>query len=214
MKPKSFFIAAILLSFSLTYLIAGTIDSLKIIPENPTTNDTVKIISYTSFLTSYCSLDSSSVTLKKDTVNISAWHNVGPRYMVCNSVDTISIGKLNFGNYKLYYEIIHSYSKRSYGIDTMYFTVLLPSDVHHTKNLSTNLKIYPNPTTGNLTVSSVKSIIRNIELFDLTGNCIFQDCTVENQNYTLNTIGFPPGVYLLKVEAKKERLVQKIVVNQ
>ena len=213
MKTKSFFIAAIQLSFSLTNLMAGPIDSLKIIPEIPTTNDTVKIISYTSFVTSYCSLDSSSVTLEKDTVNISAWHIVGPLLAVCNSIDTLTIGRLNFGNYELYYEILHSYSKRSYGIDTIAFTVQFPNNVRHIEKLSTKLKIYPNPATGNLTVSSVNFIIQNIALFDLTGNCLFQDCVIDNQNYTLNTSGFSPGVYLLKVETEKKKVVQKIVVN-
>lgn len=75
------------------------------------------------------------------------------------------------------------------------------------------IKVYPNPANGYINITAINSTIRNIELFDLTGNCLFQNCVVENQNFTLNTNGFPPGVYLLKVETDEEQVVRKVLIN-
>lgn len=74
-------------------------------------------------------------------------------------------------------------------------------------------KVYPNPANDYINITAINSTIRNIELFDLTGNCIFQDCTVENQNYSLSTSAFPPGVYLLKVETDEKQVVRKVLIN-
>ncbi len=217
MKKHLFLIAAILFGIGLTNIKAqkyAGIDSLKIIPKNPTANDSVKIISYTTFASGSCSLDSSSINLTGNTISVSAWNRKGIMNYVCNSTDTLTIGKLGSGDYELHYNLIDTYFKTSYDIDTIAFTVLLHSDVEHTENLNTKIEFYPNPATDNITVSSNNSIIQNIELFDLTGNCLFQNCVVKNKSFSFYAGDFPPGIYILKVETAKEKVARKIIINE
>jgi hypothetical protein len=61
----------------------------------------------------------------------------------------------------------------------------------------TSLQVYPNPTTGDITIKT-PSLCREIQIFDLLGRKLF-DKTVQSYVQQLNIAPFTPGVYFLKL---------------
>ena len=101
----------------------NAIDSLKIIPTNPTTSDSVKVISYTIFNSYPCQLASSSVNISGALIDIYASHILGPYASVCHSTDILTIGKLNAGTYELHYHLTANSLPTTNDTDTIIFTV-------------------------------------------------------------------------------------------
>lgn len=85
------------------------------------------------------------------------------------------------------------------------------------KNLSVNnlenafgLKIYPNPTNGNLTFENPLQVqLQSIELFDLMGRK--QHLNVDGNNNNLNFEDSKSGIYFLKITAKQKTHTLKII---
>lgn len=120
MKRHQLTLGTLLLTFFLTgNLKAQTIDSLKIIPTNPTTNDTVKVITYTTFPNSSCNLTGSSINIIDSTINVYASHFQGGWPSICNSIDTLTIGKFNARTYELQYHLTDTAPPTTYDIDTI-----------------------------------------------------------------------------------------------
>lgn len=79
-----------------------------------------------------------------------------------------------------------------------------------TANLeNTNLKLYPNPTTGYLTVWSEKHI-NSIKIYNQTGQIIYQQFSVNNNTIDLNLNNISPGVYILKVDDQETKRIVRM----
>jgi len=89
----------ILLFFSIGVLNAQTyvtIDSTKIIPTNPTTADTIKMIMYTTFPNGACNLTSSVIhPTGSNSIDLLPCYKMGIASVICHSVDTFILGKYN-----------------------------------------------------------------------------------------------------------------------
>jgi hypothetical protein len=76
------------------------------------------------------------------------------------------------------------------------------------------IHVYPNPATDELNVFlNSNNLIYKIELFNLTGNCIYQNCAVHEKNFKLNVSEFPKGVYILKVKTEQRGFSQQVVIQ-
>lgn len=76
-------------------------------------------------------------------------------------------------------------------------------------DLATNLDIFPNPTSANLNVKAVDSILQT-ELIDFKGRIIYS--SIPNQKeVTIDMENLATGIYLLKITTEKGNLVEKIV---
>ncbi len=126
MKSNQLTFVTLLLTFFITSNLnaqSGAIDSLKIIPTNPTTSDSVKVISYTVFNSGDCQLASSSVNINGAAIDIYASHILGPYASYCYSTDIITIGKLDAGTYEIHYHLTANSLPTTNDIDTISFTV-------------------------------------------------------------------------------------------
>jgi len=89
------------------------IKKLVIIPERPTVADEVKIVCYSSFTSGGCDMTDSIVEIDgmydptgiAGGIHVNAYHEVGMLTYICESIDTIPIGKLNAGHHFLDYSI-------------------------------------------------------------------------------------------------------------
>lgn len=100
---KSFTILSIF-SFVATLSFAQ-LDSLKIIPKNPTSIDSVRVIAYTTFTSGGCDQLNFSITTATNWVYVDACHESGIMAVMCGSVDTINLGVFTAGSYNLNYEV-------------------------------------------------------------------------------------------------------------
>jgi len=82
-----------------------------------------------------------------------------------------------------------------------------------TNELSNNFKVYPNPTSGNLTISLTDNI-KSIEIINLLGENIYCSLTNNNQTKTeIDLTSIPKGIYFVKVDNGEKVFIEKIVLN-
>jgi hypothetical protein len=96
-----------------TTIYCSEILQLEIIPEKPAINDEVKVVCHSMFTSGGCDMTKYTVDLDNwsDPANVSrgvhvnAYHEVGMLTYICESIDTIPIGKLNAGYHFLDYSL-------------------------------------------------------------------------------------------------------------
>ncbi len=73
-----------------------------------------------------------------------------------------------------------------------------------------NLAIYPNPSNGIYNLSYGDITIKNIEIFDVTGKIIYQQNQLSN-DATIDITNASAGVYFVKISAKNQEVIKKII---
>jgi len=74
-----------------------------------------------------------------------------------------------------------------------------------------NLKLYPNPLTGNvLNIASAANAAKTVAIFDMTGKQVLNTTTA---NGTVNTGSLTAGVYLVKVTEEGKTATKKLIVQ-
>ena len=76
--------------------------------------------------------------------------------------------------------------------------------------LEDDVRIYPNPTSGELTIQAVG--MKHLRIVDVLGRKVY-DQAVEGNEKTLNLSGFGSGVYLLNITTEKGVVNRRIVVH-
>jgi len=80
------------------------------------------------------------------------------------------------------------------------------------KAQSFDIKVYPNPTTGELTIENGELGIESIEIFDLHGKKQSSHHLITSSSYqNLNISHFPAGVYFVKITTDSGEMVKKVV---
>ncbi len=97
---------------------------------------------------------------------------------------------------------------------TCSFNVLV-NNYNGIADLSANgISIYPNPTSGKLTINNEQLTIKNIEITDITGKTILSFSNFQiNQfsNYEIDLSDFENGIYIISIQTDKEVLTTKII---
>lgn len=78
-----------------------------------------------------------------------------------------------------------------------------------------NLIVYPNPSTsGNLSVESSPYLIKKIEVFDMTGRCLYskQVAAIPKTNIDIQNLG--QGIYIVNVTHSVGSISQKLVIQK
>ena len=192
-----------------------TIDSLKIIPNNPTTNDTVRVIGYTRHPNSDCSLANSSVSIANDTITVVTSHTLGMLPTICNSIDTLTIGVLNTGSYELTYHLADTAPPTTYDIDTIIFTVQQVNALQPADNSGQKIKVYPNPTATelNIDLKTLPSDEYHINIYSVLGQKIKMVKTDKN-NVSINISDLTEGVYFITItNGRGGQWTRKIIKN-
>jgi len=74
------------------------------------------------------------------------------------------------------------------------------------------LQIYPNPTTGKLSVVSVQLSVESIEIFDVYGrNVASHHFIISSSNHLINISHLSAGVYFVKIRTEAGEVVRKVV---
>lgn len=97
-------------------------------------------------------------------------------------------------------------------------TFTLNNSTLNTKNINSieNLKIYPNPTNGNITISNIKNIeLKTIEVYSVLGSLVEQISVKQNPSkINLDLSQLNKGIYLLKVlDIDGASNTQKLVID-
>ncbi|MFZ4414072.1 MAG: T9SS type A sorting domain-containing protein [Bacteroidales bacterium] len=216
MKTLTFNLVKVLLIFFMsTFLKAQipAIDSLRIIPAYPTSNDTVKVISRTIFPSGGCAMTASAVNIYGSTVNVFATHTLGLMTVICSSTDTICIGKLNARNYDLIYNLALTTPPQTYDIDTLHFVVQQFTGLLPEGEAAQKPEIYPNPltTTLNIRLKNNSEADFSIVVYGVLGQKI-KSIPKINQRLSLDISELKDGIYFMVItDSDHGRWVEKII---
>jgi len=73
------------------------------------------------------------------------------------------------------------------------------------------LNIFPNPTTGDLTISCVQAIL-SIQFYDMQGQLVLNHLNVDQTERRLNLDQFNSGVYSILVQTTRGVINERVVV--
>jgi hypothetical protein len=76
-----------------------------------------------------------------------------------------------------------------------------------------NIKIFPNPTSDKIIIHSLRSRIFEVEIYDLTGTCLYRNFNTGSNRIDLETNNLPKGMYVLKVRNEQDKISRKIVIQ-
>jgi hypothetical protein len=193
-------------------------DTLYVVPNHINTNDSVFIICKVSFPSTSSKLDSSSINIIDSTINIRAYYSVGFGASPSSTKDTILLGKLNSGSYKLEYQAVDLYRSES-NLDSIYFTVNQVIGITERKNPIQSVSVYPNPSGAaiNLNVFLAKAVAATIRITDTQGRIVHTEQLQLNKGETVHSIAskkLSSGVYTLSLWSEGELLEEEKVIVQ
>jgi hypothetical protein len=207
------FLMTVMLSAQAQY---GTINSMTIIPANPTTADTVKLIADITVGYSSCWLVGGNFsTPSPGNYMVDAYYCMGMLAALCNSTDTFTFGVLPAGTNNIYMLLR---SAQSGGPDPC--TVFSPLDtdtVQITISISTGI---PNDGISALQVISTDDgfVIKGVErmqgdkdfaLYSIDGKMVYNKILSEEENKINPTLS--PGIYFYRLRAGKEFYYGKVI---
>ncbi len=184
------------------------IDSLKLIPANPTTNDALKVVCYTTFPSGSCILNGIHSEQQGNNILLMLNYSVGAATYICHSVDTISIENPGAGSFQLITTITTNEQDIIEDIDYLQFTVdpFLGLDELH----SNNFVVYPNPVINELRFKT-NFTVENLEIQSVSGQKIqlkesFSDST------PIDVSNLEQGIYLVTLtDDKGNQFTQRII---
>jgi hypothetical protein len=73
---------------------------------------------------------------------------------------------------------------------------------------ATSLQVYPNPTTGQLTINNEQLTIGDVQIFDVMGRMQRVESKTAENVITLDISHLPAGVYMLKAAGQTVKVVK------
>jgi hypothetical protein len=80
------------------------------------------------------------------------------------------------------------------------------------ENEVSNVRIYPNPTTGQLSIEKGQLTIDSVDIFDIYGRKL-SHYSLLNTQYSIDISHLPAGVYFLRIHTNKEIVNKKVIKN-
>ncbi|MGM0612025.1 MAG: T9SS type A sorting domain-containing protein, partial [Bacteroidota bacterium] len=190
------------------------IDSLKILEDNATNQDSIHLVSSATFPNSDCYMTDFSSTINNDSISAVAYHTAGQLPAFCNTVDTVNLGVLKSGSYNLFYHLLDSATTDTFDIDTLSFTIQDISGIE-SHSESNQVKIYPNPASETITLNLKKLQPKEytIALYSATGKKI-RNFTTQEKIVTINTSNLREGIYLVRLTSRNgNQQTHKVIIT-
>ncbi|MCH2021545.1 MAG: T9SS type A sorting domain-containing protein [Saprospiraceae bacterium] len=190
-------------------------------PENPTSNDSVVIISDFSYYGN-CSfgLVNTQITILDSLINISPQLCGFGDSTLCSSIDTFSLGILPVGNYTINIEYHQGSVCPISGFDTIIASIDTSLEVGVTTTYSTtsiepSINIYPNPTSGNITINFLAEEIywADIIIRDVLGRVLSAQIIKTKSGINRHTISMStlrPAIYILTFGNNQQKITKRI----
>ena len=92
---------------------------------------------------------------------------------------------------------------------------LVYNPVGISENHAVNYRIYPNPASDHLTISTndTKNIPVNVKIFNLTGQEVYNDNYLNVSNHNINLSSFKEGMYFVKISSNNINKTEKVLIS-
>lgn len=169
------------------------IDSLKLIPANPTSNDVLKVVCHTIFPYGGCNLNASHAEQQGNDIFLSLDYTIGMITYICDRVDTIPIDNPGAGDFRLLVAITTNNQPTVHDTDTLEFHIDPFLGIQELASGSFDL--YPNPFNREFTFKT-SFPVKKMEIFSLTGRRVSLMDSFSN-NSPIDVSHLEPGAYLI-----------------
>ena len=212
----------LIITFALTNIVIGqtfvitnnpTFDSVKVVPNNPTSNDSINILVYRTNEADVRCLFPSTFEIYQDTIKI-----FGNSIQLCDLnidsyIDTLLIGILNLESYKIL--LVNRLttvwggpeSNSTNFMDSVLLNLQINLSISDRQIKENFFTLYPNPTTGKIKINAEN--IKNVLVINEIGETVLN---LEKTN-EIDLTNFPKGIYLIKVHTDKFVQVKKIIIH-
>ena len=100
----------------------------------------------------------------------------------------------------------------SAGNDTKTLSIRIENGVGVSENEIENISIYPNPTTGELTIENGELKIDEVNIFDIYGkNVLSNHLITSSSHHLINISHLSAGVYFVKIRTEVGEVIKKVV---
>ena len=192
----------------------GVINSFTVLPQNPTTNDTIRILADCTFTSGGCEAMSLTTSQAGTTINAIANHCLGPLTVICNKTDSFVILPQPQGNYKF---IMNLYTGGAAPCnmnfadqDSVSFIVTSVTSIDMRNEMNKGLHaFYQN---GVLHIISSPEQFKNAELriTSLSGQVVFSGNCI---NQTKIPLELSNGIYIISMQNQSGRISAKLLVE-
>lgn len=186
----------------------AAIDSLKLIPANPTTNDALKVVCYTTFPYGGCGINSTHAELQGNSIFLSIDYSMGVLTYICHSVDTIPIDNPGAGTFQLTTTI--TTNEQDVIEDSHFLTFQIDPFLGINEPTPANFQAYPNPFDNELKFKTSFPVAK-MELYSMTGQQVyFKETLFESPLVDLSHL--EKGVYLVTLtDPNGNSLTQRVI---
>ncbi len=218
---KNLILAACLMALSLTTAFSQTaccpyISPIVIIPAQPTTADTVRIVTVTT-TPSLGNRVSYSFTMSADSIHLLGCFYAGPATALESFYDTTTIGPLPNGLYHIdYLGRIAGSQTTCTPVDSQIvhasFEVYLPNAVDHESLDENAISFSPNPTQDFLTINDAgEHKMLHYAMYNMCGQICSSGTFATTTRLDLSQM--PNGIYVLKINGQGIHLAKRIIKN-
>lgn len=186
------------------------IDSLKLIPANPTTNDALKVVCYTTFPYGDCTTSNAHAELQGNAILLSIDYAMGMAAYICHSVDTIPIDNPGAGTFQLTATI--TINEQDVIEDAYSFTFQVDPYLGINEPNSANFQTYPNPFDNELKFKTSFPVAK-MELRSMTGQPVYSAESL-SENPDINLSHLEQGIYLITLTDSNGNACSKRVIKQ
>lgn len=173
------------------------IDSLKINPLNPTVDDEVSLICYTTFPSSSAVLVHQSIKFEEHFIRVKLDIQMGILGAIDRRVDTLELGFLLHGNYEASVFVKVMDSPYIFDEKTIDLFVVGNSGIDETGN-GALVSVYPNPFSHEIYISAHEEI-HGIEIYSLSGHRASEFYNLNSNALSINLSDLPAAVYIMRV---------------
>ncbi len=184
---------------------AQEISSLDIYPENPSNSDEILLIISTEFPFLDCKLDSVIMYYACGAFSFDGFYSTGFETGDCTRTDTVSLGVLPNGPYMISYRMYYLGWAQVDQADT-FISVGAVGLEHLTIKQSSIIKIWPNPSHGQINLSIEDEKIDMIRISNMSGTYARNIDIFEKPGDKLRTLSLSAGTYVCTVFSNKELL--------
>jgi len=123
-----------------------------------------------------------------------------------NTAGTISGTPSKAGTFSFTVKATNSLSS-----DTKNLSIIIESEVGIVEMGSTRpeIRIFPNPTTGQLTINNEQLTIKNVEIFDVIGQKVNHQSSIVNCQLSIDISHLANGMYFLKIDNKIFKIIKE-----
>lgn len=207
----------LLLLFGAIITNAQWINSISVLPANPSSADQLKILVNINFSSGSCDSHSQSHSNVVNTIYATALHCLGALTVICNHTDTFAIGQLATGNYSFIFNVNEGFgpSPCSPGIvpgptDTFNFFVSNLTQVSEIKKDAPTVGY--NALSKTITIKTLPNEAKQeIQLLSIDGKQL-ATYNFFTRTYSIDASELKAGLYLIRISSSEGIFTKKILI--